>query len=403
MDKLYFSIVLSFLLISCTTKQNLFKVEKDLNAVKYANTITEKELSDHLYIFASDKFLGRETGKKGQKLAEEYIIKSFKKNNVAPGNNGVYTQYFDVVESMPPRGTISIDENKYHFNKDFFFFNSFSTFKSFEFDRTDWVDFGFANTSLDILKDKEYESIKDKIVFIRVHNGPGITEKDNYTWRRKLALADSLGAKQVFFVDTSFEARLNMLQHYLEGSTMELAEEVSNDGETIPFYFIHKRMFHDMVQTKGSIDVDIVTAEQKLTSSNVLGFIEGSDPVLKKEVIILTAHYDHIGVKGQDVYNGADDDGTGSVTLLELAQAFQMAKNDGFGPKRSILVMPVSGEEKGLLGSKYYTKHPVFPLENTLADLNTDMIGRTDSLHDNSNYVYLIGADRLSNDLHVIS
>jgi Zn-dependent M28 family amino/carboxypeptidase len=119
---------------------------------------------------------------------------------------------------------------------------------------------------------------------------------------------------------------------------------------------------------------------------------------------VLTAHYDHIGIDGDKVFNGADDDGSGTVTMLEIAQAFQMAVKDGLKPKRSILIMPVSGEEKGLLGSKYYTNNPVFPLENTVANLNVDMIGRYDENHEEGDdYVYLIGSDKLSSTLHKVS
>ncbi|HEY0979020.1 MAG TPA: M28 family peptidase, partial [Flavobacteriales bacterium] len=126
---------------------------------------------------------------------------------------------------------------------------------------------------------------------------------------------------------------------------------------------------------------------------------EGGDR--KEEVVVVTAHYDHIGVIDGEVYNGADDDGSGTVALLEIAEAFARAKADGHGPRRSVLVMPVSGEEKGLLGSEYYSEHPVFPLANTVADLNIDMIGRVDTVHrTDGRYVYIIGSDRLSSALH---
>src|SRR5690606_2639972 len=123
------------------------------------------------------------------------------------------------------------------------------------------------------------------------------------------------------------------------------------------------------------------------------------------EIIVISAHYDHVGMYDGEIYNGADDDGSGSVALLEMAQAFQMAIKDGFKPKRSLLFLHVTAEEIGLLGSKYYTDiQPIFPLENTITNLNIDMIGRVDDAHlDNPNYVYLIGTDRLSSDLHKLS
>jgi Zn-dependent M28 family amino/carboxypeptidase len=143
--------------------------------------------------------------------------------------------------------------------------------------------------------------------------------------------------------------------------------------------------------------------QESLTAENVLCYIEGSDPVLKNQIVIISAHYDHIGITNGQINNGADDDGSGTVSTLELAEAFMEAKKNGQGPRRSILILNVSGEEKGLLGSEWYSDFPVFPLENTVCDLNIDMIGRKDDQHADSNYVYLIGSDKLSTDLHKIS
>ena len=145
----------------------------------------------------------------------------------------------------------------------------------------------------------------------------------------------------------------------------------------------------------------VFKSNQMIRGENVLGFIEGSD--LKDELIIITAHYDHLGKHDSLIFNGADDDASGVAGAMEIAEAFMLAKKDGKGPRRSILIMPVSGEEKGLLGSKYYTDNPVYPLNNTIANLNIDMIGRLDDWYSTGNYVYLIGSDRLSYDLHNIN
>lgn len=137
-------------------------------------------------------------------------------------------------------------------------------------------------------------------------------------------------------------------------------------------------------------------------SENVWAFIEGSEK--PDEIIIISAHYDHVGMKNGEVYNGADDNGSGTSSLLEMAEAFSLAKKEGNGPKRSILFLHVTGEEHGLHGSRYYTEHPLFPLKNTIVDLNIDMVGRRDAKHaESNNYIYLIGSDRLSTDLHKIS
>ncbi|MFE3866536.1 M28 family peptidase [Flavobacterium sp. LS2P90] len=136
-------------------------------------------------------------------------------------------------------------------------------------------------------------------------------------------------------------------------------------------------------------------------SENIWAFIEGSEK--PNEILVISAHYDHVGIKDGEVYNGADDDGSGTVALLEIAQAFEKAKKDGHGPKRSILFLHVTGEEHGLHGSRYYSENPLFPIANTITDINIDMIGRRDEAHANSNnYVYVIGADRLSTDLNTI-
>jgi Zn-dependent M28 family amino/carboxypeptidase len=152
----------------------------------------------------------------------------------------------------------------------------------------------------------------------------------------------------------------------------------------------------------GKINYLITRNSETITTENVLGLLEGTDK--KDEILVISAHYDHIGRRGDDINNGADDDGSGTVSVMEIAQAFAEAKKAGNGPRRSILFITVTGEEKGLLGSQYYVEHPIFPLENTVADLNIDMVGRFDPQHkDNQEFVYLVGSDKLSTELHELS
>ena len=135
-------------------------------------------------------------------------------------------------------------------------------------------------------------------------------------------------------------------------------------------------------------------------TENVAAIIEGS--TYPNEYIVLTAHLDHVGIEDGEIFNGADDDGSGSMALLEIAEAFKLAELDGNRPKRSVVILHVSAEEKGLLGSKYYTDNPLYPLDETITNLNVDMIGRTDPTRNSNNdeYIYLIGTDRLSSVLH---
>lgn len=136
-------------------------------------------------------------------------------------------------------------------------------------------------------------------------------------------------------------------------------------------------------------------------SENILAFIEGSEK--PNEIVVVSAHYDHVGTKNGVVYNGADDDGSGTVAVMQIAKAFNEAKKAGKGPKRSILFLHVTGEEHGLFGSEYYTSNPVFPLANTVVDLNIDMIGRDDVENRGKQYVYVIGSEMLSSQLKVIN
>ena len=228
--------------------------------IKFSETITVQDLEKHLIILASDSLEGRETGKKGQKMAADYIMNHFKNIGVLPYKKNTYYQKF------------------------------------------------------------------------RVKNGRHMCKCDD--------------------CDVDFLKKILKSNKWIKGE-------------------------------------------------NVLAYIEGTD--LKDELIIITAHYDHLGKHEEKTFNGADDDGSGTVSAMEIAEAFMLAKKEGNGPRRSILVMCVSGEEKGLLGSKDYTDNPIYPLENTVANLNIDMIGRVDDWHENGDYIYLIGADRLSQELHDIS
>ena len=138
-------------------------------------------------------------------------------------------------------------------------------------------------------------------------------------------------------------------------------------------------------------------------SENVAAVIYGYEK--PDEYVVISSHLDHIGSIDGEINNGADDDGSGTVAMLEIAEAFKTAVKAGKRPRRSVVFLHVTGEEEGLLGSEYYVENPLYPLENTIANLNIDMIGRTDPKRKDKdpNYIYLIGSDRLSRELHDIS
>ena len=152
------------------------------------------------------------------------------------------------------------------------------------------------------------------------------------------------------------------------------------------------------------LKLDFEPNYETFIANNVAAFIEGSE--YPDEYIVLTAHLDHVGTQNGEIYNGADDDGSGTVAILEIAEAFKEAENNGHGPDRSIVFLHVTAEEIGLIGSRYYTdEDPIVPLKNTVTNLNIDMIGRTDPERPKRNreYIYIIGSDRISQDLHDIN
>ena len=204
--------------------------------------------------------------------------------------------------------------------------------------------------------------------------------------------AEELSTHLYIFADDKMQGRMTgepgqkMAAEYLKNYYISEGINAPKDGEY--YQIIPAEYFSRMSEAK--------------PSENVVAFIRGSEK--PEEIIVLSAHYDHVGMDEDVIYNGADDDGSGTVSLLEIAEAFQMAVNNGNGPKRSILFLHVTGEEIGLYGSQYYTENPIFPLEDTVCNLNTDMIGRIDpDKADNPNYIYLIGSDKLSQVLHDVS
>lgn len=197
-------------------------------------------------------------------------------------------------------------------------------------------------------------------------------------------------------------------QLYFYASDEMEGRSTGTDGQKKAVEFI-KKQYQEMKVPGGMPDGEYFQtipqeyfAKIDKDSENVLAFIEGSEK--PEEVLVLSAHLDHVGMHDGEVYNGADDDGSGTIALIEIAEAFQQAKNEGFGPKRSILFLHVTAEEIGLHGSRYYSENPAYPLEMTIANLNVDMIGRIDPAQaDDPNYVYLIGSDMLSQELHDMS
>ena len=389
---------------------------QDSIAIAYASSINVEDLQTHLYILASDSLEGRETGKKGQKLAADYISRHFQSIGIPPYSGETYYQEFPLLKQKLEESTLRIN-SEVEYLKNYYTLPYFSSV-DIEFNEMQCVGFGWDEITC---SDYRHIDVKDKVVLILspdlLTDTKEVENIQLLDWNYQLQKAYDHGAKAVVFVGGDVNKKLNRYaQYFTKEKRSVLIEEPQFK---LPFLFVDQSELPNIIGLSikklkkkvkkckyASFNVDgrftTNVSSSLLQGENVLGYLEGTD--LKDELLVITAHYDHIGIHDGEVHNGADDDGSGTVAILELAEAFAKAKAEGNGPRRSILFMPVAGEEMGLLGSSYYTENPVFPLENTIADLNIDMIGRMDENHEgNPDYVYLIGADKLSSELHQIS
>lgn len=360
--------------------------------MKYAKTITAEDLKAHLSVLASDEYEGRETGKKGQKMAAEYIAKHFESLGFEAPVDGSYFQKFDLTESAI--GSVYFrkgDEKKVGF-EDFVYYSSAET------SGEEYI------KAMMIGEESEDADYTGKYVVFVAEALGGLQEKAG-----KLKEAGAEGVIVILKNDQEFNAFITNYSPYLKRPSLRM-EKRDNDANKL--ILVNGSMASwmydkDFESIAAGDEVEIIFnadyLDKPIGTENVLGFLKGTEK--PDEVLVITSHYDHVGIINGEIHNGADDDGSGTVTVLEIAQAFSEAAAKKKGPKRSILFMTVTGEEKGLLGSKYYTDtDPIFPLENTVANLNIDMVGRVDDAHaENSDYVYLIGSDKLSTELHELS
>jgi len=407
------------------------------DASKMAATITVKDLKKHLRFLASDKLEGRETGTRGQREAAEYIADEFRDYGLPTigENKTSYYQKVPLITEDWQDISITVNGNEFEHLKDFYSFSKTNRPRiSTKRDEVIYLGYGIEDENY-----SDYEGIDVKGKIILIYQGEprdkdnvsyitGKTEASEWTdnYKEKLQLAKKKGVRSVLMIERNIPFYVHKYNYRLRKTYFRLDENDPARRYCNSLYIspdvakaIIGKKFERVVEarefTKNTgeplsvrLDCDITIKQDEkhgtVNAENVLGFIEGTDPVLKDEVVVVTAHYDHLGRLGDDIYNGADDNGSGTSVILEIAEAFVIAKQEGKGPKRSILVMAVSGEEKGLLGSEYYSEEPVFLPENTVANVNVDMVGRIDEKHEKGNdYIYVIGADRLSQDLHDIN
>lgn len=396
------SVLLFFFLTVCVFGQ-------DSVAIKYSRLLDTDRLASHIARIASDSLQGRLIGEEGHQKAAGYIKDQFIKSGLSdPAHE--YMQNFNIVKSY-------------------------------------WSDIYMKSG------DRVFRNLQDGIIYLGSKNIP---DENEFTmnFMGNAIDKDLVGSQSMIYFNTPYW--ISLRREYSENLSASFSLIIDNTHtnnfdsiaclmnkpfETMAYFFpesgkvpdpdcasafiiserVASTIFNMKVgkirrigsysgkgikKVRGFEPVNLtVKAERRydtLEISNVLGFIEGGEK--KEEVIVLSAHYDHLGVNENKIFPGADDNASGVAALLEIARAFREAKMDGYGPKRSLLFIAFTGEEKGLFGSDYYVRNPVVPLDNTVANLNIDMVGRVDEANaDDPDYIYLIGSDKISAGLHEIS
>lgn len=421
------NIFLAALLLFSITKSN---AQFDSTAWRFATTIKAEDLRDYLMFIASQGTEGRETGTPGLRRAADYIASQYGLFGVQQvAGSGTYYQTYKYIRNVSHDVTLYDSTQKFEYLKDFYVmpngrnglaYNKQVVFMGYGIDDKNFNDY-LKDTNLTdkiviLMNDEPYR--KNKYL---VSGTPGHSDW-YHNIERKIVRINKYKPAALIIIDDEFTARISAMKKELTSNSSPMMVESINPVN-IPVLYTHKgvaakllgidslrlewmikktskkrKPIHFFSANKISIEVDRIASDP--SSENVIGYVEGTD--LKDEYIVISAHYDHLGMHKGKIFYGADDDGSGTVALLELAQAFTIAKRSGFAPRRSIIFCAFSGEEKGLLGSGYFVKNSLVPLNKIVLNLNIDMIGRMDSTYtalNNPNYVYPIGSNKLASGL----
>ena len=373
--------------------------------VKYANTITADDLKTYLTYLASDEMKGRDTGSEEGKIAANYLADFYKGLGLTGPVSGSYFQSVPLVSTLFNKVTLQVGKQKLVENQDFVFIGDGDMKKAA---KSDLVFLGLVND-----ENLAKVDVKGKLVGLWA---VGVRSNDLIT-----KVLDA-GAAGIVIVTMEGQANFDRIANRYKSLAGKGRIGFDSETKQRPIFMVSSdkmaNLFGTPVETlkeaaKSSPETiasqkatyQVVKSKTPVEAYNVMGFLEGTDK--KEEVLVISSHYDHVGVSSTgEVFNGADDDGSGTVSVMEIAQAFATAAKEGNRPRRSILFLNVTGEEKGLLGSQYYSENPVFPIANTVNNINIDMVGRIDYEYqnaENKDYVYVIGSEMLSSHLKKIN
>ena len=408
---------------------------KDLQRIRLANHITEAKLKYDLSVIASDEMEGRETGEAGIEMAAQYIksrLESMKYGSL-PGTSVAFQEVGFTFTSWD-NIEVNINDQKFRHLWDYLAFpTKNNSHPDIQANEILFLGYGISDPKYD-----DYKNVDVRGKVILINSGEPMKKNGNFwitgtnnpsDWsknmERKLTLAYEKGAALVLVIEEDLKTKLGENRRLLLGPQTELGDK---SNMTIPqpaHIYVSATLLKEIVgkdqkklikarkkiESKGkpvslifqaSVRAKMAKKVNVLNGKNVLATIEGMK--YPEEYVIVSAHYDHLGKRGDNIFNGADDNGSGTTAILNIADAYANACIEGFCPDRTIVFLWVCGEEKGLLGSRYYADNPVYPLENTIVNVNIDMVGRIDEKYaSGERYVYVIGSDRLSATLHKLN
>lgn len=445
----------ALLLTGCAGTDSLTETTSTENLLPFAELITPDFLRQHLEVIAHDSLEGRGTGERGQKIAAEYIANFYDNLGMQPkGDNGSYFQHFKLNTGL----TDSLVYQTYRIEGT----DTISVDRSVESGASTGEYVRIFGGSVPLsgsvvfagfgVEDPEHEvshldgtSLEGNWVLI-FEDMPAIANGDtlfNPELTNNDRMSRILGPKNAdgILVITGYDRQdfdemaraysnimstpTSMTLDYLDDNDgpsgfprgiVQVSPEMSakllgfdsiDELDSLRETIISEMKEFEAYETSFHLDYHPYDDSAQIETENVIAYHEGADPDLRDEVLVLMAHYDHVGIghpdeTGDIIYNGADDNGSGTVALMNIAYALQNAKHEGYQPKRSVLFLHVTAEEVGLLGSRYYSDHPVIPIEQTVANFNADMIGRSDDRNieaGDTDYVYLIGGEIISSEL----
>lgn len=414
---------------------------KNSAAMRAAQEITAKQMSDYLHFIASDEMEGRDTPSRGLDTTAKFIGMNLSRWGFKPaGDDGTFYQKIGLQthRTDPWKTSLEIGGKKLEYGVDFFSDPNAAAevaASPLVFAGTGWL---LRSRGVDPLKDLD---VKGKTLVV-YRNGfpPGYAEdrdagklgKYGTDWMDAVAYAMQKGAVGLIRIATpDMDANFAAERANRENADATVDRFPASDDHSIPTLMISRKAAENLLAGEGKT-VDEITSggvasfplsktakysvavkNDKATTQNVVAIWEGSDPVLKNEMVAIGAHYDHLGTgtdcgsnNGADrICNGADDDGSGTTGVLAIAEALAKSK---VRPKRSTLFVWHCGEEKGLWGSQYFTTFPTVDLKNVIAQLNIDMIGRSKKSGDTDpknkdlsgeDAIYIVGSEKMSSQL----